>query len=72
MTLGSGSPGWLRCYNPGLWGYVSAIEFYTKVAQVADRIVMVNFRDVISDFGQVIERVNSKFGTSFGVFEHTP
>ncbi len=37
-----------------------------------DGLVAVSFADMTADFGAVTERVNEAFGTSFGVFEHTP
>jgi hypothetical protein len=48
------------------------IEFYTKIGRVSDRVVIANFTNVVRDYGQVIERVNSKFGTSFTSYLHTP
>jgi hypothetical protein len=34
--------------------------------------VAASFADVTGDFGAVVARVNARFGTSFGVFQHTP
>jgi hypothetical protein len=38
---------------------------------VKDRVVIAPFEDVIDEFGLIIERVNSRFGTEFDRFEHT-
>jgi hypothetical protein len=52
----------------GLFGYV---RFYEPLLRYRDRIVVGRFSDVTTDFGAVIRRVNERFGTSFGIFEHT-
>jgi hypothetical protein len=52
----------------GLSGYV---RFYEALVPYRDRFVVGRFSDVTSDFGSVIRRVNERFGTGFGVFEHT-
>jgi hypothetical protein len=51
-----------------LHGYV---RFYTPLLPYRDRIVAGPFREVTSDFGAVIARVNAMFGTRFAEFEHT-
>jgi hypothetical protein len=48
------------------------IRFYEKVLRYRDRVVVASFKDVTTDFGSVIRRINERFGTSFEVFEHTP
>ena len=45
--------------------------FYDRVLPYLDHVVIANFETVTSDFGRVIEAVNNKFGTNFGVFQHT-
>jgi hypothetical protein len=51
---------------------VSWIRFHRRLLPVRDGLVAVSFADMTADFGAVTERVNEAFGTSFGVFEHTP
>ena len=45
-------------------------SFYEAVAAYRDHFVLGTFEEVTRDYGSVIERVNGRFGTSFGVFEH--
>ncbi|WP_273844799.1 hypothetical protein [Rubrobacter calidifluminis] len=47
------------------------ISFYEAVAGFRDSYVLGTFEEVTRDYGSVIERVNDRFDTSFGVFEHT-
>jgi len=51
---------------------VSWVRFHRRILQVRDGFVAVSFADMTADFGAVTERVNAAFGTSFGVFDHTP
>jgi hypothetical protein len=51
---------WLRSY----------VDFYRRLPDFADRIVIAPFEDVTSDFGAVTHRVNRRFGTSFFEFKH--
>lgn len=46
------------------------IHFYEAVDKVRDRVVLASFEAVTSDFGSIIERVNSKYGTSYRKFVH--
>ncbi len=48
------------------------VGFHRRVLPYRDRVVVADFREVTSDFGSVIDRVNARFGTSFERFEHTP
>ncbi|GIW56600.1 MAG: hypothetical protein KatS3mg082_3004 [Nitrospiraceae bacterium] len=50
----------------------SYIAFYSRVYDVRDHYVTATFREVTTDFGSVIERLNAKFGTTFSPFKHTP
>jgi hypothetical protein len=50
-----------------LRGYV---RFYEPLVRYRSRLVVGTFDEVISDFGSVIRRINERFGTSFGLFEH--
>jgi hypothetical protein len=49
----------------------SWLDFYRRVAPLADRFVLATFEDVTADMGRVIDRINERFGTSFVRFEHT-
>jgi hypothetical protein len=51
---------------------VSWIRFHRRIMAVRYGFVAASFADMTNDFGAVTERVNEAFGTSFGVFEHTP
>ena len=48
------------------------LDFYRTTWPVRDGFVVGLFDRVISDFGGVIDEVNTRFGTSFRRFEHTP
>lgn len=47
------------------------ISFYEAIEELRSGYVLATFEDVTTDFGQVTRRVNERFGTDFGVFEHT-
>jgi hypothetical protein len=47
------------------------LDFYRPLLPYIGNFVVGEFQDVISDYGKVIHAVNQKFGTSFGIFEHT-
>ena len=47
------------------------LRFYEPLVPYRDRLVTALFREVTTDFGAVTRRVNERFGTSFGAFEHT-
>jgi len=47
------------------------IRFYGTVLPYRDKVVMADFSEITTDFGQVIRRVNKRFGRSFQEFEHT-
>lgn len=51
-----------------LWAYA---RFYEKILSYRSSFVVATFEEVTSDFGVVIDRVNSQFGTSFSRFHHT-
>ena len=46
------------------------ISFYETSEKYRDAYVLGLFEEVTEDFGQVIERMNDKFGTTFSVFRH--
>ena len=52
-----------------LEGYV---EFYSDIIAVSDKLLIVTFDEVITDFGKVTERINKKFDKQYQCFEHTP
>lgn len=47
------------------------INFYRTIQPYCADFVLATFEEVTTNFGYVIERVNSKFGTTFIPFEHT-
>jgi hypothetical protein len=53
------------------WGLDEYIDFHEGVAELGDAVLIADFQEVIADFGSVIRRVNQRWGTDFGVFEHT-
>ena len=55
-------------FGLALRGY---LRFYERLLSYRDRFVVGNFSDVTSDFGEIVRRVNERFGTGFAVFEHT-
>jgi hypothetical protein len=46
-------------------------RFYASLLPYRNRLVVGAFGDVTTDFGQIIRRVNERFGTRFAEFEHT-
>src|SRR5215216_282833 len=46
------------------------VSFYETVEKYRDAYVLGLFEDVTEDFGQVIKRINDKFGTTFSLFRH--
>lgn len=49
----------------------SYIRFYTRLASYLDKLVVAEFNQVISDFGEVIRRINKFYGKSFRIFHPT-
>jgi len=47
------------------------LRFYRPLLRYRDGFVVGTFKEVTTDFGAVIHRVNERFGTSFREFEHT-
>lgn len=47
------------------------VAFHEGVLPVRGSVVVAPFELVVSDFGAVVRAVNARFGTDFGVFEHT-
>ena len=48
------------------------ISFYKWILPYRDEFVLATFKEITEDFGTVIERINSKFGTSFSHFINSP
>jgi hypothetical protein len=46
------------------------LSFYESVEKYRDAFVLGLFEEVTEDFGEVIRRVNDKFGTAFSLFRH--
>jgi hypothetical protein len=47
------------------------IHFHRRILPYRKRIVPCSFEQMISNFTPVIERINAKFDTCFGVWQHT-
>lgn len=48
------------------------LDFYRTALRAREAFVVGLFDQVVSDFGAIIDQVNSRFGTSFARFEPTP
>ncbi len=46
-------------------------RFFDRVIPVADRVVLAPFDVTVNRFGDVIAAVNSRYGTSFRLYDHT-
>lgn len=46
-------------------------RFYRPLLPARDGFVAASFDDVVDDFGEVIDRINGRYGTRFARFEHT-
>ena len=60
-----------------LWNPISVDQalryyrsFYETVEKYRDAYVLAPFEEITEDVGQVIERINDKFGTTFSLFRH--
>lgn len=47
-------------------------RFCERVADELDRVLVADFEEITTDFGAVIDRLNTKFSTTFDRFEHDP
>jgi len=52
-------------------GLKAYTRYYSRLAPVLDRCVTASFEQITTDFSEVCRRLNRKYGTRFGVFEHT-
>jgi len=50
---------------------VAWIRFHERILPYLDRVVLTSFDAMTTDFGAVIRRINEKFGTEFGIWQHT-
>ncbi|HEV8681900.1 MAG TPA: hypothetical protein VGS09_03865 [Actinomycetota bacterium] len=46
-------------------------RFYRPLLPARDRFEVASFNDVVEDFGEVIDRINKRYGADFVRFEHT-
>ena len=60
-----------------VWGPISVeqalrfyLSFYETVEKYRDAYVLGLFEEITEDFGQVIKRINDRFGTMFSPFRH--
>lgn len=47
------------------------VDFHQKILPYLDQVVVANFKEITSDYGAIIVRVNERYGTDFNVFEHS-
>ena len=47
-------------------------HYHLEVQPLLDEILLVTFEEATDDFGQVVDRLNARYGTDFDRFEHTP
>lgn len=60
-------------YEPRLsirMGLLHWIRFYFSIEHLKNGYVLSDFDEVVTDFGQVIDKVNNSFGTKFEIFDH--
>ncbi len=48
------------------------IDYYQRMIPLADHVVLADFEEIVTDFGQVVERVNARFDMTLKPFEATP
>jgi hypothetical protein len=51
---------------------VAWTRYHRRILPYANGFVACSFDEMTTNFGPVVERFNTRFGTSFGVFDHTP
>lgn len=52
--------------------FKSYLMFYNAILPYLDKILVASFESVTADYGEVIRKLNDRFGTDFVVFEHVP
>ena len=50
---------------------LSYISFYESLAPWRDYVLVATFDQVVQDFGNVTRKLNERFASNFGVFQHT-
>ena len=50
---------------------VAWIRFHERILPYCERLVITSFDTMTKDFGAVIRRINEKFFTQFGIWQHT-
>ena len=58
--------------QPPKWAIKVYQDFYEGILPLADKALIATFDEVISDFGEVIRRCNSRFRTTFAQYDPTP
>jgi hypothetical protein len=53
------------------WALEEYVDFHSGALELADHMLLVDFKEATADFGEVIRRFNERFATNFAVFEHT-
>lgn len=52
--------------------FLDYARFYEPLVRCRSGYVLGHFQEVTSDFGEVISKINARFGTRFVPFDHTP
>ena len=47
------------------------LAYYKAVSQLHNAFIIAEFKDITSNYGNVISRINKRFDTQFSLFEHT-
>jgi hypothetical protein len=53
------------------WALEEYVDFHSGALELAERVLLADFKEVTADFGEVVRRFNDRFATNFAVFEHT-
>ena len=48
------------------------IYYYQHIMDVKDKVVIGDFKKVITNYGEIIKEINKKYDKHFEIFEHTP
>lgn len=54
-----------------VWALEEYLDFYRGVEQLLERVVVVDYEEVVTDMGAATRRLNARFGTCFDEFRHT-
>lgn len=56
-----------------LWELMTAYrDYHSLLTTCRNQVVVASFDQVTSDFGKVGMRINQRYGSTFGIFSHTP